>query len=760
MPTDLHQRKVARVLFDESHGEAWTIRPEVARRMHAEHPGDASYVRVAEHLAARDFEVAAHTDGPLDDEALTATDVLVVAHPSAARRERTVRDGAPLFSQQEIGALERFVSRGGGLVVLGETVEERHGGNLNELLAPYGVRLESTTVTDHAADGVEPMDILGEPTPDADAPTLLHLVHRLRLSGAGSLAVERSTAVAVRASAEAQPPQAGLLAATEHGEGRVVVVADSDLFGDDHIVDLDHLQLWHNIVYWVSLAAFRSEPERIDSEAAQDAAWTRLRDETDALRRLQEPTGEVDLEEHDLGEVAAHVTAMIESIGDLASRFPHESRYLTQVSEDLRMWIEDGCGKPDFTASLALFRPEQHRRDGVEHLAVFPMYTPNGSPDVRFEALIVRTPWPSFIDELERTRYHNDKFVPVQLVDHTAGYASECAVLFPETVSVVGRPTNHFGGIFCDRESGRYRRTMGEATGLLKIDLPPDAEALTASGDLALHTYILWDLIHDSWHSHGDLPFDPFMIRQRLPFWMYSLEELRVDLSAFVDAGKLAREGFPFARYVQYAMLFDRILRFPITGDRVRNYDGLGGQLLFAYLHKTGVVRWTDNRLLVDWERVEAAVTELRDKVEDLYRRGIDLSKVSYWIAAHDLVSDYVEPNVLSAWRRDRRVYSDEADTRAWIDRVNNDEFPLSTFYLSWQKKLGDRLAQRAEEAARVAETGRSPVTRGDGTRAHRAMSTPGGMTSSGAADSSTPAASSAPGEAGATSDTTKTTAA
>jgi hypothetical protein len=27
----------------------------------------------------------------------------------------------------------------------------------------------------------------------------------------------------------------------------------------------------------------------------------------------------------------------------------------------------------------------------------------------------------------------------------------------------------------------------------------------------------------------GDLPFDPFMIKQRMPFFLYSLEELRCD---------------------------------------------------------------------------------------------------------------------------------------------------------------------------------------------------------------------------------------
>ena len=230
---------------------------------------------------------------------------------------------------------------------------------------------------------------------------------------------------------------------------------------------------------------------------------------------------------------------------------------------------------------------------------VFPMYTPNGSPDTRFEALIARLA--GFVAQLEHERYDNAKFVPVQLVDNTAGYDSECAVLFPETVSVAERPTNHFGAIFCDRESSRYRRSTLAGAQALKIDLPPDAMALAASADLALETYVLWDMIHDRWHSHGDLPFDPFMIRQRLPHWMYSLEELRVDLATYGTAGELAREGFPFARYIQYAILFDRILRFPRSSPATAcATHGLGGQLLFGYLHAQGVVRWTDNRLLIE----------------------------------------------------------------------------------------------------------------------------------------------------------------
>ncbi|WP_258035495.1 DUF6421 family protein [Ralstonia pickettii] len=51
-----------------------------------------------------------------------------------------------------------------------------------------------------------------------------------------------------------------------------------------------------------------------------------------------------------------------------------------------------------------------------------------------------------------------------------------------------------------------------------------------------------------------------------------------------------ARAILEHAPLVQYAVIFDRIFRFAITGTRVRNYDGLGGQLLFAWLHERRVL--------------------------------------------------------------------------------------------------------------------------------------------------------------------------
>jgi hypothetical protein len=694
-------RKLARVVFDEAHSEAWTIRPEVASAIQASHPADSSYAAAAEALRAREFDVAVHAGGALTRDALALADVLVLAHPSDPRWERTVPGGDPVLSAEELDAIEAFVHAGGGLVVLGEEEQEKYGNNLNELLARFGgLRLDNVVVSDYERHHKAPSWVLAEPAGDqvrvgdGAAADLLTRVHDVCCYRATTIAAGGAHGVA-RASATASHPGAPLIAVARHGAGRVAVLGDSDLFGDDCLHELDHEQLWLNLVYWLAEPAFAHDAPQPASAAKDDPHWAVLKHATDALRLLQEPDGSVPAER--AGQARAHVDAMVPAVQGLAGHFPHQAAYLDAVQQDLRTWTagpEGALGKPDFTRSLELFRPEQQRADGVEHLVVFPMYLQNASRDTRFEALIVRVPWPEWLADLERTRYDNAKFVPVTFVDTTAGYDSECAVLFPETVSSgagATRPANNFGGIFCDREAARFRRVISQAAEVVGLNLPPDAAALLRSEQLSRDAYLLWDLVHDRTHSHGDLPFDPFMIRQRSPYWMYALEELRCDLTAFGEAVRLEAEGFAFARHVQYAILFDRLFRFPITGTRVRNYDGLGGQLLFAYLHKHGFVRWTDNRLTVEWERVADGVQALRAAVEELYRAGIDRSKVAHWIAAHELVATYVPPSTGSKWTRDARPLADESDPKAWIDLVEPDEFPLSMFYLQLQGRLETR---------------------------------------------------------------------
>ena len=679
------------VIFDEAHSEAWTIRPELAGQMQPTHPGDASYARAAGLLAAHSFSVAANVDAPLDGGLLARCDLLVIAHPSDPRWESTTGVGSPQLTASEQDAIDEFVRGGGGLIVLGETEQDKYGNNVNDLLERFELHLRSDTVQDYEhCDG---------------APTWIHgeLVDGGRgregdlLAGVSAACFYRATTIESRNGARvlarthrsASVPGAPLIVASQHGDGRVVVLGDSDLFGDDCIGSLDHTALWLNIANWAARRSADSPDRSVTGAAAPDASDELMRsvgtliDATNGLAELQAPDGSL-REDADHAEAATRVDGVERALGELSGEFPN----LVSAAADLRSWADGGYGKPDFTHSLAQFRPEQGREDGRLHLAFFPMYKQNGSPDTCFEAVLVRVPWPDWIAELEATRYDNPKFVPVELVAATRGYDSECAVLFPEQVAVAERQPNNFGAIFCDRESARLRRVASQASDLLQINLPPDAARLLADPETSKQSYILWDLIHDRAHSHGDLPFDPFMVRQRAPYWMYSLEELRCDLTAFGEAVTLEREGLAFARNVQYSILFDRLLRFPITGPRVRNYDGLGGQLLFAYLHAGGYLNWTDNRLTFEWGRVAEGVIALRDEVFTLYRAGIDRTKLQHWEAAHDLVARFVPPATDSKWVAGRRFFADVADPRPYCDEVLPDEFPLSIFYTALQGAL------------------------------------------------------------------------
>jgi hypothetical protein len=213
---------------------------------------------------------------------------------------------------------------------------------------------------------------------------------------------------------------------------------------------------------------------------------------------------------------------------------------------------------------------------------------------------------------------------------------------------------------------------------------------------LAEEVFVMWDLIHDRSHMRGDLPFDPFMIKQRMPFFLYSLEELRCDLTAFRECVALARDENADeqtrdrAVHVQHAILFDRIFRFPLTGSRVRNYDGLGGQLLFAWLHQHHVLHWTDTQLAFDWDAVPEVVIALSDAIDELYWRSIDRPKTAHWLAAYELVRGTLEPNPASVWARGLPDEVLAGAPKGYTDAVLDDEFPLSMFYEALAKKMTD----------------------------------------------------------------------
>ncbi|WP_231110859.1 DUF6421 family protein, partial [Mycobacterium avium] len=220
------------------------------------------------------------------------------------------------------------------------------------------------------------------------------------------------------------------------------------------------------------------------------------------------------------------------AIRSLAPLFPHDEAYLAASIVDIEQWTDGGFGVPDFLASLVAFQPQQHRVDGLAHLVICPMYTQNGSRSRFVEAGLCEVIWPEFVAELEHT-YTNGLFVSLRLIDFTPGYDTNSAVLFPETVAMREVPTFTWGAIFQDREAARFRRVVAAASDITKLEVPAGTARMLADQRLTEEVFVMWDLIHDRSHMRGDLPFDPFMIKQRMPFFLYSLEELRCDLTAF-----------------------------------------------------------------------------------------------------------------------------------------------------------------------------------------------------------------------------------
>ena len=448
----------------------------------------------------------------------------------------------------------------------------------------------------------------------------------------------------------------------------------------------------------MSAMSIVGEPEVVE-EVATSPAWVALKQAVGALQPLQSQDGSV---EKSKPAALRLVATIVDSITRLAPTFAHDSEYLAALIVDFERWASDGLGVPDFLDSLEQFQPQQHRVNGLRHLVVFPMYTQNGSADRHVEAVLIEVVWPEFVARLEAGDYSNAMFVPIRFIDFTAGYDTNSAVLFPETIAMRSIPRFTWGAIFADREAARFRTVVRAASKITELDLPDGVARLLDDQALTEETFVMWDLIHDRTHMRGDLPFDPFMIKQRMPFFLYSLEELRCDLTAFREAVQLEREltqrdgelsatdetTRDRAKLVQYAVIFDRIFRFAITGSRVRNYDGLGGQLLFAWMHQHHVLHWTDTKLAFDWEHVADVVIALGKEIEELYWKSIDRPKVVHWLAAYDLVASTLTPHPASRWaKRDLPL---EGPPKGYTDAVLDDEFPLSMFYEALAKKMTD----------------------------------------------------------------------
>lgn len=187
-------------------------------------------------------------------------------------------------------------------------------------------------------------------------------------------------------------------------------------------------------------------------------AWPVLKDAVEEIRPWQSKDGSIDFEAEGapspavVEQVLDRVTGAVEELSPL---LPHDAAYHRALVSDLRRWAADGFRVPDFLDSLLAFQPAKNRTDGLQHLVVFAMYTQNGNPDRNLEAVVLKMVWPEWLADLEANRYDNPLFCGITFEDFTAGYDTNSAVLFPETIAVREAPERFSLGRHLLRPRGR-----------------------------------------------------------------------------------------------------------------------------------------------------------------------------------------------------------------------------------------------------------------------------------------------------------------
>ncbi len=216
---------------------------------------EGTYSEVLKKLRA-EFDVQVH-DKPLDETTLADVDVVLISNPSA---EAIGDNPAPHhFSTDDIKQLTRFVADGGGLIVMGN--QDDHNMEItatNQLLTQFGMHL----VNDYT-------DVKSIRIP-ADSPIIGGLLWAYYIGDRVALdkdhrAKPRSLVdndVSVKPLSGNRNHKGSLLAVSEPGKGRVVVVSDGGwllnmvLSGEEvvgaAIEDNDNWEIFRRLAMWAA----------------------------------------------------------------------------------------------------------------------------------------------------------------------------------------------------------------------------------------------------------------------------------------------------------------------------------------------------------------------------------------------------------------------------------------------------------------------------------------------------------------------------
>ena len=191
------------VLWDTSHG----VRPGTDQTIGYTPESGGYFNDLSQNLQSHGFSVGTTGLGNnFSSSNLMGADVAVVAVTSSYETA---------YSNDEITDIKNFVSNGGGLLIMGDYAS--HNSNIQALASEFGVGFGSANAFGKV--------YVGEITDFSDHPIFEGVGDLVMLSGASELLLSGdATSVARYYDGKT------MVAATEYGEGRVIIIGDNHLF--------------------------------------------------------------------------------------------------------------------------------------------------------------------------------------------------------------------------------------------------------------------------------------------------------------------------------------------------------------------------------------------------------------------------------------------------------------------------------------------------------------------------------------------------
>lgn len=312
------------------------------------------------------------------------------------------------------------------------------------------------------------------------------------------------------------------------------------------------------------------------------------------------------------------------------------------LEADVDDWLTLGLDTPpDFARSRdALAAP----RDGEPARFLAPIRTTNSVPPVgkRLECLFALRKEPQALPRLA-VDYTHPKFncQATILLAGSAGFAEgNCLVLFPENVAASDKVEGQAWAMFFFNKFRRIHETYAIPSAeaiLTEAGLPRASTGMKP--DECYEARAIWGYLHDRSHYLGAWPLDEH-IALKMNWFVGVLEEIKVDAKTALAC---VHHDIPFGEEQLVMIVLERVFRYPLADDAVRNFDSGTGVFLYSWLREAGAITDApDGRLDLDREAALASLAEYVHTVETLEESA--QSEEEYKAEAKALVRRHLEP--------------------------------------------------------------------------------------------------------------------